>query len=105
VVISGIPSLDQYYPKTDYFFLDAGDDRYETYVCKDQKTERWTNHPVLYTVNALQPIVGAGTRVFASVYAVTERRLIRYAPSAGWSVTRVWTSEYGNADLVLIVRR
>jgi len=48
VVITGIPSLEQYYSGFDYFFLDEEDLRYEAYVCQDGKTERWTNHPVLY---------------------------------------------------------
>jgi hypothetical protein len=104
VVITGIPNLDQYYDGFNYFFLDKEDGRYEAYVCRDGRTERWTNHPVLYTEDELRPIVASGRRVFASVYSDTEERLRATAQSQGWSVTRVWTV-YGNADVLLIVAK
>jgi hypothetical protein len=104
VVITGIPNLDQYYSGFDYFFLDQEDDRYEAYVCRDGRTERWTNHPVLYTEDELKPIVGSGRRVFASVYSDTEGRLRAAALSQGWSVTRVWTI-YENTDVLLIAAK
>jgi hypothetical protein len=104
VVITGIPNLDQYYDGFNYFFLDKEDSRYEAYVCRDGRTERWTNHPVLYTEDELKPIVASGRRVFASVYSDTEERLRATAQSRGWSVTRVWTI-YGNSDVLLIVAK
>jgi hypothetical protein len=102
VVITGIPSLEQYYGRFDYFYLGEEDQRYEAYVCQDGKTERWTNHPVLYGERALQPIVASGRRVYASVYSDVEDRLRAAARSEGWSVTRVWTAAYGQADVLLI---
>jgi hypothetical protein len=103
VVIAGIPSLDEYYAHIDYFYLDEKDPRYETYVCRDERTERWTSRPVLYTVDALAPIVASGRRVFASLYTDAERHLKDQAIAAGWSFTRVWTADSETADVVLIV--
>jgi Dolichyl-phosphate-mannose-protein mannosyltransferase len=105
VVITGIPNLDQYYDGFDYFFLERGDSRYDAYVCHDGHTERWTNHPLLYTEDELKPIVGSGHRVFASVYPDTERHLWTTAQSQGWSVTRVWATIYGNTDVLLITTK
>jgi hypothetical protein len=102
VVITGIPSLEQYYDRFDYFFLGEEDQRYEAYVCQDGRTERWTNHPVLYGERALKPIVASGRRVYASVYPEVEDRLRAAARSEGWSVTRVWTAAYGQGDVLLI---
>jgi hypothetical protein len=102
VVISGIPSLDQYDHRLDYFYLDEADDRYEAYVCPDNRTERWSNLPVLYTGEALKPIVASGRPVFAVLYASTEERLRAYAATAGWSVVRVWRTEFGTSDVVRI---
>jgi Dolichyl-phosphate-mannose-protein mannosyltransferase len=104
-VITGIPSLDEYYAHIDYFFLDEGDARYEAYVCPDDRTERWTNLPVLYSRAALKPIVAANRRVFASVFVSAERWLYDYAAEAGWSVTRVWTADSGTAAVLLIEAR
>jgi hypothetical protein len=102
VVITGIPSLEQYYDGFDYFYLDEEDLRYEAYVCKDGKTERWTNHPVLYGERALKPIVASGRRVYASLYEDDEDRLSAVAQSEGWSVRRVRTAAYGQTDVLLI---
>jgi hypothetical protein len=101
-VITGIPSLEQYYGRFDYFFLGEEDERYEAYVCQDGKTERWTNHPVLYGERALRQIVAPGRRVYASVYPDVADRLRAAARSEGWSVTRVWKSANGQADVLLI---
>jgi hypothetical protein len=102
VVITGIPNLDEYYHGFDYFFLDAEDDRYDAYVCRDHRTERWTNHPLLIGKAALQPIVAAGHRVFAVLYPDAEGRL--RSALANWSVTRVWTTRYGDTDILLVDR-
>jgi hypothetical protein len=103
VVITGIPSLDEYYGNIDYFFLDESDPRYEAYVCRDGRTERWTNRPVLYTAAALKPIVASGRRVFATLYVADEQRLGEHAASSGWSVERVWMANSRTADVILIV--
>ncbi len=104
-VISGIPTLAQYYPQFDYFFLDDSDERYETYVCPDNRTERWSNHPVLYNWDALKPVLASSRRVYATLYADAERRLARHAAAAGWSVTRAWRTERGHAEVLLIAAR
>ncbi len=102
VVIAGIPSLDQYYRHIDYFFLEADDPRYETYVCRDGHTERWTNLPVLYKVEALKPLIDGKHRIVANVYSAAERQLRDYALAAGWTVKRVWIADSGTADVLLI---
>ncbi len=103
IVVSGIPNLDEYYGGFDYFYLDEEDNRYDAYMCGNGRTERWTNHPVLYTINALNSVVGTGHRLYGSVYADVEERLRRDAPARGWSVTRVYTAADGKTDVVSIM--
>jgi hypothetical protein len=105
IVITGIPSLDEYYDNFDYFFLDKQDNRYAAYVCRDGRTERWSNHPLLYKDDALGGVVASGRRVFASVYRDAETRLFAAAQRNDWSVTRVWTTTYGNEDVLLIAAK
>gem|GEM_PF-935750 len=102
VVINGIPNLDQYYSRFDYFFLDEDDARYEGYVCRDGHTDRWTNHRLLYTDDALAPIVASGRRVYASLYPYAEKSMRADAEARGWSVVRVWTSAEDGSDVLLI---
>jgi hypothetical protein len=105
IVITGIPSLDEYDDSFDYFFLDKQDNRYEAYVCGDGRTERWSNHPLLYKEEALNEVVASGRRVFASVYRDAETRLFAAAQRNHWSISRVWTTKYGNEDVLLIVAK
>jgi hypothetical protein len=102
VVITGIPNLEPYFGGLNYFFLDEEDPRYEAYVCQNGMTERWTDHAVLYGETALKGILAPGRRVFASLYPDTERRLLAASRMQGWSLTRVWSAPYGEADVVLI---
>jgi hypothetical protein len=104
VVITGIANLAQYYSGFDYFFLDEQDPRYDAYVCQNGRTERWTNHIVLYGGRALRPILVPGRRVLASVYPDTEARLRTAAASAGWRISPLWQTESGQPDVVLIER-
>jgi hypothetical protein len=103
IVVSGIPNLDEYYGAFDYFYLDEEDNRYDAYVCGDGRTERWTNHPVLYTANALNSVVDSGHRLYGSVYTDVEERLRRDAQAHGWSVTRVYTAADGKTGVVSIM--
>jgi hypothetical protein len=102
VVIAGIPNLDPYFGRIDYFYIDGDDQRYDAYVCRDGRTERWTNHPLLHSEEDLTPILGSGHRVLAMVYPDTERRLRAAARSHGWSVTSAWRTAYGDTEVLLI---
>ena len=105
VVIAGIPNLGEYYNGFDYFFLDTEDNRYDAYVCRDQRTERWTNHPLLTSGAALQPIIAAGHRVFATLYPDAREQLRSAARLGDWSVTPVWSTPYGDTTILLITQR
>jgi hypothetical protein len=102
VVVSGIPNLDEYYRGFDYFYLDDQDNRYDAYVCPDGRTERWTNHPVLFKMAALSPAVGSGHHVYATVYLDVEERLRRTAQSLGWTVTQIYVARDGKTAVVNI---
>lgn len=103
IVISGIPSLDQYYRAFDYLYMEADDERYDDYICPDGRTDRWTGHPLLHGFEELKPLVAAGRSVYATVYADTEQQLRTEAALAGWRVTRAWTAVDGHTDVLRIV--
>jgi hypothetical protein len=101
-VISGIPNLDQYYGGFTYFYLDEDDNRYDAYVCRDGRTERWTSHPVLYKVDSLRAVVGAGHTVYAALYPDVEARLRSAAMTEGWTITSAYTAMDGISHIVRI---
>jgi hypothetical protein len=103
VVILGIPNLDPYFSRIDYFYVDGDDPRYDAYVCGDGRTDRWTNHPLLHSEENLVPILASGRRILAMVYPDTERRLRAAARSRGWSVTSAWRTNYGDNTQILLI--
>lgn len=104
LVVTGIPNLDPYYNAVDYVYIDAEDDRYDAYVCRDGHTDRWTNHPLLHGDAALKSLLDGGHRVFATVYPDTEKRLLSDS-TRGFTIERVRTDAYGQADVLLLTPR
>jgi hypothetical protein len=102
LVINSIPSIDQYYHQTDFFFLDAGDPRYETYVCRDGTEDRWTQRPLLYTMDALSTKRAPGRRLFLIIYADQTSTVLSEAKTHGWSVRRAWSSVDGGIDVLVL---
>jgi hypothetical protein len=87
IVVSGVPAVPQYYPRTNYSYLDEQDDRYTAYACRLGTVERWTNLPLLYPMAALEPLVQSGRRIFVVLYPDRQDRLIEYAQARGWKAT------------------
>ncbi|MDP9009208.1 MAG: hypothetical protein M3N91_10995 [Pseudomonadota bacterium] len=102
LVVSGIPNLDQYYPGFGFFYLDEEDERYDAYVCPDGRTERWTNHAVLYKVEALKAATDSSRRVFAVLYRDVETRLARSAQPQSLSLVKEYVSADGYTDILLV---
>lgn len=102
VVIVGVPNLDPYFGRVDYFYIDGKDPRYDAYVCRDGRTERWTNHPLLHSEEDLMPLVESGRRVLVMVYPDTEEHLRAAARLHRWSVTSLWHTLYGDSDVLSI---
>jgi hypothetical protein len=102
LVIAGIPNLDPYVSRIDYFYVDREDQRYDAYVCRDGLTERWTNHALLHSEDDLAALLSSGHRILAVVYPDTERRLRAAAASRGWSITAAWHTVYGDSDVLTI---
>jgi len=101
-VISGIPNLDQYDRDFDYFYLDEQDNRYDAYVCPDGRTDRWTNHRVIFKLETLSSTVAAGHPVYATVYSDVADRLSRDARSLGWTVEQVYLAQDGKTAILSI---
>jgi hypothetical protein len=102
VVISGIPNLDQYDSRFDYFYLDEQDNRYDAYVCPDGRTDRWTKHPLIFKLDTLIAVVASGHPVYATVYPDVASRLERDARSLGWTVTPVYLAQDGKTAVLRI---
>ena len=91
IVINSFPSLDFYYPKVDYFFIDWSDRRFPGLTCRRGTIERWSNTALLYTIESFQARLRAGKRVF---YVVRRPELDAMLPDlAPWRPRIIWSHQ------------
>jgi hypothetical protein len=102
VVLSGIPNLDQYYPRISSFYLEEDDNRYDAYVCPDGRTDRWTGHSIVEKIDRLTPAVDSSAHLYVTVYPDVEERLRQEGERRGWSTTAVFTALDGKTHVVSI---
>jgi hypothetical protein len=93
IVIDSLQSLDFYYPKIDYFYMNWEDPRFGGWTCRGGTIERWGNTPLLYTAPALQAKLQAGKRVFfvlpAGQMEAMRSTLAPYDPKTAWVHDRI----------------
>lgn len=92
IVINSIPNVDAYYHRIDYFFLDADDPRYEAYACHDGTEDRWTDQPLLYTMDSLRVHRAMGRRLFLVIYPNQTQTVLTEAKTRGWPAALAWIS-------------
>jgi hypothetical protein len=69
---SGINALDAYYPSLSFVFVDPSDSRLKDWSCNEGKIDRWSNLPLVYSVDTLRSRIAASPR---SYMVVDNRRL------------------------------
>jgi hypothetical protein len=102
IVITGLSPLVQYYDEIDFFFIGKGDRLYRPFACDHGTTHRWTDLPLLYTSDALDPIVGSGQRVFMLLYPRRAIDLQREAAIRGWETQELSLPTPGIGNVLII---
>jgi hypothetical protein len=102
IVVSGLSPLSQYYDGVDYFFLGEGDVLYRQYSCDQGTIQRWTNLPLLYTSDALAPIVASGQRIIMLLYPDRARKFQTEADTRGWKTTVLSLPAPGIGDALIV---
>jgi hypothetical protein len=69
VVVSTLQSLDYYAPEVAYFFVARGDFNFESYACQRGTIERWSNRPLLSSVQDLEAIINQNAQTYLVTYA------------------------------------
>jgi hypothetical protein len=105
IVVNGIPNLDEYYSGVDYFYLDEDDNRTDAYICGDGRTERWTNHRLIYGIGGLESVLRGGHRAYATIYADVEERLRQATSTQEWTMIRVYTAMDGKTGVLSIMKK
>jgi hypothetical protein len=98
-VLSGIPSLDQYYDRAAFTFLLDDDPRYEAFSCHAGTLDRWTNRPLLYSAAALDELVQR-QRIFLVSYPSQTQLLLEKARRYDWQVAKTWASIDGGVEIL-----
>ncbi len=102
IVMIGIPTIDQYYHRANFVFLQDNDSRYDDYACSSGATERWTNLPLLNSANELAPRVAAGHRIFLLLYPDQAPSMLAEGARRKWHQQLAWTAPDGAASAILI---
>jgi hypothetical protein len=90
IVVNSYPSVDFYYPASDFFFMEESDPRFENWTCRQGRLDRWSNLPLLHSVSGLEAEVSTGRKVWLVVDAYDLDSLVSKLPPGGWRIE--WTS-------------
>jgi hypothetical protein len=101
-VITGLSTLAQYHDDIDYVFLEKGDPLYRQYACHNGTIHRWTDLPLLYTTDALIPLVASGNRLILLLYPARARKLQQEAALRGWRSQEISLPTPGAGDVLII---
>jgi len=99
LVINGIPSLDGYYHRSDLFYMDEQDNRYEAFACARGSVDRWTNTPILDGTSRLQSTVQTGRKIYLIAYPSFARRILDEAQFDEATMRRAWSSIDGGIEI------
>jgi hypothetical protein len=90
VVINSYQSLDYYSSKVDFFYVDRADFNFESYACRYGTVDRWSNRPLLQSVQAFDSVVSSGHKTYLVTYSARLGSLLpqlaRYHPTVVWTV-------------------
>ncbi|MEO7773499.1 MAG: hypothetical protein ABIT36_09280 [Steroidobacteraceae bacterium] len=64
VVINGVHGLDYYYPHTKSFFVEYRSSNFADWSCSRGAVDRWTNLPLVYTVDGVRERIAHARRAF-----------------------------------------
>jgi Dolichyl-phosphate-mannose-protein mannosyltransferase len=88
VVVSAYQSLEYYYPKTEFFYVERSDYNFESYACRYGTVDRWSNRPLLQSAQALATLISGTSTTYLVTYSARVEQLIehlsRYHPSVEW---------------------
>jgi len=92
VVVSGYHSLEYYFPKIDYMFVDWHDHNFPELSCRAGTVDRWSNLPLLYTPEALEAKLPVDRNVYVVMFSNRVDNLVTNLH--GWSSRVAWTDEW-----------
>jgi hypothetical protein len=89
VVINAFQSLDYYDSKVDFFYVDRTDFNFASYACRYGTIDRWSNRPLLQSVDGIKSVVSTSAKTYLVTYFARVEPLVaqlrRYQPVVAWS--------------------
>jgi hypothetical protein len=101
VLINAFQSLDYYDTKLDFFYVDRADFNFASYACRYGTIDRWSNLPLLQSVDGIKGVVSSSHRAYLVTYVARVQPLLdqlaRYQPVVAWSDGSVSVIEFAAA--------
>jgi len=89
VVVNAFQSLDYYDSKVDFFYVDRADFNFASYACRYGTIDRWSNRPLLQSVDGIKSVVSTSAKTYLVTYFARVEplmaQLTRYQPVVAWS--------------------
>ncbi len=89
LLINGVPTVDFYFTRFDFTYIDWQHRRFEAYACRRGTLERWGNLPLLYTVEAVEAQIANADQAFLVIDGQRLdgflQRLTPWQPRVKWS--------------------
>jgi hypothetical protein len=69
VVVDGVHGFDHYYPDLSYFYVEQADSNFPDWTCRRGTVERWSNLPLLSSVDQLTSSLASAPRAYLVAFA------------------------------------
>jgi hypothetical protein len=90
---NGVNALDAYYSDLNFVYVDPGDSRLNDWSCNGGTTDRWSNLPLVYSLELLRSRISARPR---SYMVIDDRRFEKVsADLANLGARLAWENPYG----------
>jgi hypothetical protein len=107
LVVNGFPGVDFYYPRANYFFMESTDSRFESWSCLSGSRERWSNLPLIYSIERLESVIASQPQVWLVIEswrrADVLARLTRANPSLQYRLA--WVGRNPGISIVSLTAR
>jgi hypothetical protein len=76
LVINSFPGVSFYYPNADFSFMEFKDSRFESFSCQAGTVDRWSNRPLLYSIDMLDSAVRSHPKVWLVIESSRRRDVL-----------------------------
>lgn len=98
LIINTFPGVDFYFPNMSFFFMPDSDPRFENWSCRHGTVARWSNRPLIHTLQGLEAELASGRRTWMVVETARFGPFLSKLPGVRSRVE--WSSRAGDISII-----